>query len=260
MRERSKKYSTNNKVNAYAATNVGGQISSGTTLHAGDYIQSPDGRYTLVMQSDGNLVTYSADTAAIWNSGTAGYPGSYATLQNDGNLVVYDKNGNALWNTYTYTQGPSVLKMQSDGNLVVYRNSDNAYTWASWTQFNNYQVNNYIGTQIASGTTLYAGDYIRSPDYRYTLVMQEDGNLVVYSANRYTALWSSQTWNNPGAYATLQSDGNLVVYDKNGKALWNTYTYTQGPSVLKMQSDGNLVVYRNSDGWFTWYSGTAGSF
>jgi hypothetical protein len=169
-------------------------------------------------------------------------------------LVVYNASNVALWWSGTWGNGVSTLKMQNDGNLVVYRNSDNAFTWATWSQFNNYQVNNYIGTQIASGTTLHAGDYLRSPDWRYTLVMQEDGNLVVYSVDRYTPIWNSRTWNNAGAYAVMQNDGNLVVYNKNAGVLWNTYTYTQGASVVNMQSDGNLVVYRNSNGWATWNS------
>jgi len=248
------KFSTDNRVNSYARNNVGTQIASETRFNAGDYIKSPDSRYTLVMQDDGNLVMYSADGAPIWNSGTAGRPGSYTMVQNDGNLVVYSSGNSALWWTGTWSKGASTLKMQNDGNLVLYRNSDNAFTWATWSQFNNYQVNDYIGSQISSGTTLHAGDYLRSPDWRFTLVMQNDGNLVVYSVDRYTPIWNSRTWNNAGAYATLQNDGNFVVYDKNGSALWNTFTYTQGSSVLKMQSDGNLVSYRDSGGWATWNS------
>lgn len=247
-------FTSDNRVNSYARNNVGTQIASPTRLNAGDYIKSPDSRYTLVMQDDGNLVLYSADGAPIWNSGTAGHPGSYAVMQSDGNFVVYNSGNGPLWWSGTWGQGASTLKLQSDGNLVVYRNSDNGFTWATMSYANNYQVNTYIGTQISSGTTLHAGEYLRSPDWRYTLVMQEDGNLVVYSTDRYTPLWSSRTWNNAGAYATLQNDGNFVVYDNNGRALWNTYTYTQGASVLKMQSDGNLVIYRNSDNGFTWDS------
>ena len=144
------KFTTDNRVNSYARNNVGTQIASETRLNAGDYIKSPDSRYTLVMQDDGNLVMYSADGAPIWNSGTAGRPGSYAVVQNDGNLVVYNAGNSALWWTGTWSKGASTLKMQDDGNLVMYRNSDNAFTWATWSQFNNYQVNDYIGTQISS--------------------------------------------------------------------------------------------------------------
>jgi hypothetical protein len=107
------------------------QLAPGTSINAGDYIVSPNGKFVTTMQYDGNLVTY-AGSRAIWNSGTPGTYGNYATFQSDGNLVLYDQNGRALWNTYTYTQGASVLKMQSDGNLVLYRNSDNAFTWNSF--------------------------------------------------------------------------------------------------------------------------------
>jgi hypothetical protein len=203
---------------------------------------------------------YAADTTLLWSSGTQGNSGVYATMQADGNFVVYDKNNKALWHTHTYTQGASILKMQDDGNLVVYRNSDNGYTWYSATQFNGTQIDNYIGTQLASGARLNAGDYLRSSDYRYTLVMQSDGNLVLYSADRHTVLWFSHTQGNLGAYATMQADGNFVVYDKNNNALWHTYTYNQGASVIKLQTDGNLVIYRNADNGYTWYSNTVGSF
>lgn len=248
------KFTSDNRVNHYALRHVGNQIASETRLNAGDYLKSPDSRYSLVMQSDGNLVLYSADTAPIWNSGTAGRSGSYAVMQNDGNLVVYSASNSPLWWSGSWGNGASTLKLQNDGNLVVYRNSNNGFTWATWSHSNNYQVNTYIGTQMSSGTTLHAGEYLRSPDWRFRLVMQFDGNLVVYSVDRYTPIWNARTWNNSGAYATVQNDGNLVVYDKNARALWNSYTYTQGPSVLKMQSDGNLVLYRNSNGWATWNS------
>ncbi len=248
------KFTTNNKVNSYAQNNVGSQLAAQARLNAGDYLQSPDGRYTLIMQSNGNLVLYSADNAQIWNSGTAGNLGNYTVMQNDGNLVVYTASNAPIWWSATWTNGASTLKLQNDGNLVLYRNSDNGVTWATWSYANNYQVNNYIGTQVASGTTLRAGDYLRSPDWRFTLVMQFDGNLVVYSADKYTPIWNARTWNKPGAYATMQNDGNFVVYDSNGSALWNTFKFTEGASVLKMQSDGNLVTYRNSNGWATWNS------
>lgn len=248
------KFTTDNRVNHYALNNVGTQIASPTRLNPGDFVKSPDGRYTLVMQGDGNLVLYSADAAPIWNSGTAGRPNSYAVMQNDGNLVVYTAGNSPIWWSATWGNGASTLIVQNDGNLVIYRNSDNAFTWATLSQFNNYQVNTNLGTQISSGTTIHAGEYLRSPDWRYTLVMQEDGNLVVYYVDRYTPIWNSRTWNNSGAYAVLQNDGNFVVYNSAARPLWNTFTYTQGASVIKMQSDGNLVTYRNSDNGFTWNS------
>lgn len=61
----------------------------------------------LTLQSDGNLVAYptaadaTAQTGAIWPSGTAGNPGDVMFFQPDGNLVIYTSYGAALWSSNT---------------------------------------------------------------------------------------------------------------------------------------------------------------
>lgn len=60
------------------------------------------------------------------------------------------------------------------------------------------------------------------------LVMQADGNLVLYSDNR--PIWSSNTWTpNParnGYVLVMQKDGNLVVYNKDTwRATWSSGTW-----------------------------------
>jgi hypothetical protein len=53
-----------------------------------------------VIQSDGNLVVYSA-SGHIWASGTGhGAPG-HLVVQDDGNLVFYSKNNQPTWNSGT---------------------------------------------------------------------------------------------------------------------------------------------------------------
>jgi len=86
-------------------------------------IKSPDGNIMLVMQSDGNLVTYYTKTnAAIWSSKTNGKgiaPYKF-TYQTDGNLVIYDKNYYPIWSSGTYGQSSDVLQLQENGLLVLY--------------------------------------------------------------------------------------------------------------------------------------------
>ena len=52
--------------------------------------------------------------------------------------------------------------------------------------------------------------------------MQGDGNFVAYAPSN--ALWSSNTWGNPGAYLVCQEDGNVVIYNSVGTALWASNT------------------------------------
>ena len=65
-------------------------LGEGVTLGAGQFVLSPDGRFELVMQADGNLVVYAAGrTGALWASGTSGDRDASLAMQDDGNLVVY---------------------------------------------------------------------------------------------------------------------------------------------------------------------------
>jgi surface antigen len=101
---------------------------------------------------------------------------------------------------------------------------------------------------------LTAGQFLLSGNGAYSLVMQGDGNLVVYAGAK--ALWDSQT-STAGASVVLQpGDGNLVVYSTAGKALWSAYVPTSPSDSLQMQDDGNLVVY-DTAGRAQWAAMTA---
>ncbi|WP_053161009.1 hypothetical protein [Streptomyces caatingaensis] len=77
-----------------------------------------------------------------------------------------------------------------------------------------------------------------------TLVMQTDGNLVVYDEFG-RARWSSNTVNK-GWRAVFQADGNFVVYTASGKAVWDSKTAGHPGSRLAVQDDGNVVIYDGS--------------
>lgn len=84
---------------------------------------------------------------------------------------------------------------------------------------------------------------IVSPDGRALLIMQLDGNLVLYkrSAGGQIAVWESNTVGVSGAYAVMQDDGNFVVYAPDGRAVWNTATQENPGAYLVMQ-DGKAVL------------------
>jgi len=52
--------------------------------------------------------------------------------------------------------------------------------------------------------------------------MQGDGNLVVYASTG--PVWSSGTDRHPGAFLVVQDDGNTVIYSAGGSPLWATNT------------------------------------
>ncbi|MER5784262.1 hypothetical protein ABT104_21475, partial [Streptomyces mobaraensis] len=51
-----------------------------------------------------------------------------------------------------------------------------------------------------------------------------------------------QSWSSDTATLVMQTDGNLVVYDEFGWACWGAGTVNQGWRAV-FQTDGNFVVY-----------------
>lgn len=230
------------------ATFKGGDaLRNGERLQSGEYLVSEDGRFVLIMQTDGNLVIYGPGRRAYWSSNTAGNPGAYLGVQSDGNIVIY-AGGRARWTTDT--NNAQRLVMQSDGNLVA-RNSSNQARWASNTNQPN-STNVFAGgDRVTNGQRLGANRYIRSSDKMFYALMQSDGNFVLYQPG-YLTYWSSGTAGNSGAYLGVQSDGNIVIY-AGGRARWTTDT--SNAQRLIIQTDGNLVA-RNSSGSAVWASNT----
>lgn len=96
---------------------------------------------------------------------------------------------------------------------------------------------------LAPGEALGENTMRSSCDGRYLLIMQGDGNLVVYPAASVTAasaLWNTRTF---GATPTLwmQTDGNLVVYHGQ-RAAWNSGTHGNPGATLEITNDGRLRV------------------
>src|SRR5439155_26185370 len=87
------------------------------------------------------------------------------------------------------------------------------------------------------------GQRLDSHNGRVNLVMQGDGNLVLYRTMFGHALWASNTNGRPVNRAVMQSDGNLVAYAANGTPFWATGTDHHPGARVVLQDDGNLVVY-----------------
>lgn len=97
-----------------------GALSPGEALGRDQGRTSCDGRFTLVQQSDGNLVLYENGGKALWATGTDGTAGSVAVMQEDGNLVVYTDDGKPVWDSGTWGHPGAWLAIQDDGNVVIY--------------------------------------------------------------------------------------------------------------------------------------------
>jgi hypothetical protein len=117
---------------------------------------------------------------------------------------------------------------------------------------------------IPAGTTLVPGAAVWSASGRIVLIMQGDGNLVLYNVttNPWRVLFASGTNGHNNACARMQADGNLVVYPPGcptTNALWNSGTWgndTSGPIAYVQDINGNgaLSIYgwTNTLLWNSW--------
>ena len=72
-------------------------------------------------------------------------------------------------------------------------------------------------------TQLTAGTGIFSPDLKYKAYMDWNGNFVIAYYNNLTKTWDQKWQTNthvPNSKIVMQDDGNLVIYSPDGKALW----------------------------------------
>src|SRR5215469_2289043 len=101
-------------------------------------------------------------------------------------------------------------------------------------------------TVLLPNQQLNVNDQLNLPNDNAHLVMQADGNLVLYTSDGHP-LWASNTWDTPANHAIMQNDGNFVVYDANGRAYWDTGTWGNPGAYLVLQQTGNLVVYSSNN-------------
>ena len=105
------------QVNPYG--NVHDSLTVVEPLTTGQSLQSLDGRYTALLQPDGNFVVYGPD-GPVWATNTVGRTGSRLVLQSDGNVVLYGVVNQPVWSTNTAGTPGDILEMQEDGRLVLY--------------------------------------------------------------------------------------------------------------------------------------------
>lgn len=99
-------------------------------------------------------------------------------------------------------------------------------------------------------------DVLYSSNFCFKLVMQDDGNLVVYRISDNKAFWSSRTSRSCSERVCMQGDGNFVLYDCQDKATWASNTQNNPGSTIILQDNGNLVIHKAVTNQVLWSSGT----
>ena len=87
------------------------------------------------------------------------------------------------------------------------------------------------------------GSSLVSASGKYRLVLQSDGNLVLYWEGH--PLWNSGTRNDAPDHLVMQNDGNLVMY-QGLQVLWSSGSgggVRSNDYYLTVQNDGDAIIY-----------------
>lgn len=99
---------------------------------------------------------------------------------------------------------------------------------------------------LKAGESLHVGQELRSANGKYQLILQGDGNLVLYEPGQ-VPVWATGTWTLPQLLRPtrldMQADGNIVLYTAFNYVAWSPNIHGRGGDRLVLQPDRNVVVY-----------------
>jgi hypothetical protein len=93
-------------------------LNAGSSLWIGGTLHSLDGRYSAVLQEDGNFVVY-GPSGPVWATNTTGMGATTVAMQTSGNLVL-SAGSQSVWSSGTSGTGSDAVALQNNGSLLVY--------------------------------------------------------------------------------------------------------------------------------------------
>ncbi|KAJ3015927.1 hypothetical protein HKX48_004307 [Thoreauomyces humboldtii] len=262
--------------NLYSRTNMtadwskGCYDTAGYTLQGGQALRSPNGRFTLILTADGNLLVKDGPRT-MWESYTKNFWYAQAPyklrLSEFGEIFIEDVNGyhiwqsmNLLWNRVnSKTQeslnspvhGPYTLVMQDNGQLAIWDGN---------------QVPFLIWNQWASTDTAVRSSITYTAPHRFCSILCGDvcRPAVIYSlwsnSTSINQLWDEETLRVPITFRALNKpganlgsiNGTLVLTDPTGVAteMFHAPTvsttgrlYLEQNGLLNMKDKANNILW-----------------
>lgn len=209
---------------------------------------SANGKYYLDI-SNGSIRLCQTDGTQLWIGGrSAGLPTEKMQLRGDGEVELQDRDGSVKWTTGTAGRGnvDSYLMVQNDGNFGLMTGGKLA--WHTNTRRETDGTIKKVD-RLQTGETLGRDQRLTSPNGKYEMVYQSDGNFCLYEGTK--VLWSANStrWSTSVA---MRDDDNLVVTSQSSLD-WSSGTRRRlggGTAVLILQDDGRAII--KSDGNTIW--------
>ncbi|KAM9999648.1 hypothetical protein ACTFIZ_008110 [Dictyostelium cf. discoideum] len=237
-------------------------------------LKDKNSKYCLVACLDGDVTISSVDdpNSLLWSTKTnkgTDYGPYQLSLGLDGVLSLFDKYLQVVWHSVNPSDpngGPYCAQLNANGQLVIL-NGKRHVIWFSITNplarpnLPYHWSYGYLSKNDPWSFTLQQGqilDTFFTPQKNVlydktglvSLVLQEDGNAVVYKRNENgnKVLW--ETNSNVGSsykpfILNMKPDGNLVLLTKLKKIIWQSLSTSHGVNglyFLELKTNGQLLV------------------
>lgn len=209
-------------------------------------LQSTNGVYSMIFQTDGNLVLYRNGNEVKWTSNTANKEATGLRFQKDGNLVVFNEK-DVLWAANCHGRNGEALSLENSGEVVVHAPGSKVI-WST--------VGERAWSNLDTKTWIPGETVLRSKNGQYRLDFQKDGNLVILQKGN--GIWYTGSHWRGATQLRFQKDGNFFIRTSPDHAEWSANSHGQGGETLFLQDDGNLVIHAPG-AVVIWASGSHGT-
>ena len=107
---------------------------------------------------------------------------------------------------------------------------------------------------LSAGSTLGEGQTLVSSNNAYELILQSDGNLVIYKTGTASAIWNTSTLTDPGRQLVLGTDGTLKLLDAKSKVVWVPILTTPGKGASVLLTTSGTLELLNASSTVLWKS------
>jgi hypothetical protein len=233
--------------------------------YMGDSLKSANNKWRLMVTAHGDLwlqnVAKNELVAGFGSSNTDTMRATFE-LRRNGDIAIKGRSSSqVLWNV-NLRGFQAYLSISDSGILVVRAFDSNIYLWSNKSQNadqHGHKLTDYFSdplfyfadaTDFTTNTTRY------SPNLRYSLSFQSDGNLVLRDITTNIAIWSSET-TDKGKTLRLEKGGQIRVLDSNNTSLWSSNTASTDSTRTILVADNNgavVVMAKTSTAWIRKWS------
>lgn len=216
-----------------------GQLLSGQALRLGGSISSPSGACVLLLEPRGlRLIDAARPEVALWRV-DADEPHDLR-LQPDGNLVLYSHSDAPLWASNTSEGDATCLEVTDGGQLELW--SGTTRVWTSASAAANVVPESWTSGRLPAGAQLNLGETLRSSEGRREIGLTARGLALRDVSSGGVSLIFEAGPSAAVSHLIMQNDGNLVVYALSGEALWSSDTQGHHDACLVIDDDGTVSL------------------